>query len=105
MHAKGQLLEDFFVCFKLKLSSKNMDAVVLKHQVSQQMVASLGFVWLANDVVEDKIDVSSGNLKVTVAYGKDCKPLAEETFPVEVLVDCDFDVVDQKYVQQMGNFT
>lgn len=105
MNAKGQLLEDFFVCLELKLSSKNMDAVVLKHQVSQQMVAGLGFIWLANDVVEDKIDVSPSNLKVAVVYGQDCKPLTEEAFPVEVLIDCDFDVVDQKDVQQMDNLT
>lgn len=93
------------MCLKLKLPSKNMDTVVLKHQVSQQMVTSLGFIWLANDVVENKIDVSPGNLKVAVVYGQDCKPLAEETFPVEVLINCDFDVVDQKDIEQMDDLT
>lgn len=91
--AVGKLLKYILINFLLQTLGKHMYTVMLEHKTTHQMETCLRLISFTDDVIENEVYISAGQLKRTALNSEDVEPLSKEVLPIEVLVDCDFHIV------------
>jgi|JI10StandDraft_1071094.scaffolds.fasta_scaffold2993218_1 hypothetical protein len=89
----GKLLKYIIVGFPIQALGKHMDTVMLEHKTTHQMETCLRLIRFTDDVIENEVYISAGQLKGAALNAEDVEPLGKEVLPIKVLVDCDFHVV------------
>lgn len=70
-----------------------MNTVMLEHKTTHQMETCLRLIGFTDDVIENEVYISAGQLKRATLNAEDVEPLGKEVLPIEVLVDCDLHIV------------
>lgn len=93
MDTVGKLLKYILVDFPIQALWKHMNTVMLEHKTTHQMEACLRLIRFTDDVIENEVYISAGQLKWAALNAEDVEPLGKEVLPIEVLIDCDLHIV------------